>query len=327
MFTHIFLNDGRFAMSLHPMSAREYARNDAFLRRWTGKLPDRVRQAVDLANFDLSPPQPVRALRRIEGETIDGNDFTVGVANASGPFQALQARVRELEGRNRELQGKLDESERGKHELRSMLDELRRMLDDQQQLNRQLTELVGITRASPAAASDTPPRVAAALPHTEVKADQSKMENDAARRVQASVRKHQAEADYEKQKLQAETERKRLLQAMADEEPVVVVQEEKTQAGVQPDQSKMENDAARRVQASVRKHQAEADYEKQKLQAETERKRLLQAMAHEEAAVVVQKNMRMVDAQKQRKVLTRNGRVTAERDGNWHCTASDQRSP
>ena len=96
---------------------------------------------------------------------------------------------------------------------------------------------------------------------------------------------------------------------MADEEPVVVVQEEKTQAGVQPDQSKMENDAARRVQASVRKHQAEADYEKQKLQAETERKRLLQAMAHEEAAVVVQKNMRRVDAQKQRKVLTRG--VTA----------------
>jgi len=201
------------------------ARDEAFLRRWTGKLPDRVRQVVDLANFDLFPSQPVRALRRIEGESIDGNDFTVGVANASGPFQALQARVQELEGRNRELQGQLDESERGKHELRSMLDELRSKLDDQQQPNRQLTELVGITRASPAAASGQPPRVAAALPHTEVKADPSKKENDAATRVQANVRKHQAEADYQRQKLQAETEEKRLLQAMADEEPAVVEQQ------------------------------------------------------------------------------------------------------
>jgi hypothetical protein len=213
---------------MHPMSAaraREYARDEAFLRRWSGKLPDRVRQVVDLAKFDLFPSQPVRALRRIEGESIDGNDFTVGVANASGPFQALQARVQELEGRNRELQGQLDESERGKHELRSKL-------DDQQQPNRQLTELVGITRASPAAASGQPPRVAAALPHTEVKADPSKKENDAATRVQANVRKHQAEADYQKQKLQAETEEKRLLQATANKEPAVVVQEEKTDAVV-----------------------------------------------------------------------------------------------
>ena len=212
--------------------AREYARDEAFLRRWTGKLPDRVRQVVDFAKFDLFPSQPVRALRRIEGESIDGNDFTVGVANASGPFQALQARVQELEGRNRELQGQLDESERGKRELRSMLDELRSKLDDQQQPNRQLTELVGITRASPAAASGQPPRVAAALPHTEVKADPSKKENDAATRVQANVRKHQAEADYQKQKLQAETEEKRLLQATANKEPAVVVQEEKTDAVV-----------------------------------------------------------------------------------------------
>ena len=288
------------------------ARDEAFLRRWTGKLPDRVRQVVDLANFDLFPSQPVRALRRIEGESIDGNDFTVGVANASGPFQALQARVQELEGRNRELQGQLDESERGKHELRSMLDELRSKLDDQQQPNRQLTELVGITRASPAAASGQPPRVAAALPHTEVKADPSKKENDAATRVQANVRNLQAEADYQKQKLQAETER--LLQATADKEPAVVVQEEKTDAGVQPDHSKIENDAAARVQANVRKHQAEADYQRQKLQAETEEKRLLQAMADEEPAVVEQQNMRMVDAQKQRKELT------AERDADGIST-------
>nr|NDG61267.1 hypothetical protein [Betaproteobacteria bacterium] len=52
-------------------------------------------------------------------QDASGNDFTVGVANASGPFQALQARVQELEGRNRELQGQLDESERGKRELRT----------------------------------------------------------------------------------------------------------------------------------------------------------------------------------------------------------------
>ena len=69
------------------------------------------------------------------------------------------------------------------------------------------------------------PSVAAALPHTEVKADPSKKENDAATRVQANVRKHQAEADYQRQKLQAETEKKRLLQAMADEEPAVVEQQ------------------------------------------------------------------------------------------------------
>jgi regulator of protease activity HflC (stomatin/prohibitin superfamily) len=95
--------------------------------------------------------------------------------------------------------------------------------------------------------------------------------------VQANVRKHQAEADYQKQKLQAETEteKKRLLQATADKEPAVVVQEEKTDAKVQPDHSKIENDAATRVQANVRKHQAEADYQRQKLQAETEKKRLL----------------------------------------------------
>jgi hypothetical protein len=66
------------------------------------------------------------------------------------------------------------------------------------------------------------PSVAAALPHTEVKADPSKKENDAATRVQANVRKHQAEADYQRQKLQAE---KRLLQATADEEPAIVEQQ------------------------------------------------------------------------------------------------------
>jgi SpoVK/Ycf46/Vps4 family AAA+-type ATPase len=76
------------------------------------------------------------------------------------------------------------------------------------------------------------PSVAAALPHTEVKADPSKKENDAATRVQANVRKHQAEADYQRQKLQAETEKKRLLQATANKEPAVVVQEEKTDAVV-----------------------------------------------------------------------------------------------
>jgi small-conductance mechanosensitive channel len=155
------------------------------------------------------------------------------------------------------------------------------------------------------------PSVAAALPHTEVKADPSKKENDAVEGVQANVRNLQAEADYQKQKLQAETEKKRLLQATADEEPAAVVQEEKTDAGVHPDHSKIENDAATRVQANVRKHQAEADYQRQKLQAE---KRLLQATADEEPAIVEQQNMRMVDAQKQRKELT------AERDADGIST-------